>query len=102
GDCVKFADDSKEVGQSVVLNTKTRELFVKLCNVSGEAKKATVDLSRFKIGAKAVKTVLTGVPYAENNYDNHPVSPVDETVKVAKKMSVEVAPSSLVMYTIKL
>ena len=104
GDCVEFADaESKELGQSVILNTKTKELFVKICNVSGEAKKATIDLSRFKtLNPKAVKTVLTGAPYAENNYDNHPVSPVTESVKVAKKMSVEVAPNSLTMYSIKL
>ena len=35
GDCVKIEDASNLQGQSVVLNTKTRKLFVKVCNAGG-------------------------------------------------------------------
>ena len=53
GDCVKFEGDAADAiqplegvqyGQSVVLNTKTRQLFVKVCNATAEAKTAHLDL----------------------------------------------------------
>ena len=61
GDCVKIDGKTDLQEQSVVLNTKTRQLFVKLCNAGADAKKASIDLSRFK-GMKKVmtKTVLSG------------------------------------------
>ena len=60
GDCVKINDQTDLQEQSVILNTKTRQLFVKLCNAGADAKKASIDLSRFK-GMKKVmtKTVLS-------------------------------------------
>ncbi len=85
-------------GQSVVLNTKTRQLFVKICNASGNAKKATVDLSRFK-GLKkvATKTTLSGQADDENNYEKQPIAPQVETIKAAKKMTLDLAPYSFTM-----
>ena len=84
--------------QSVVLNTKTRQLFVKICNASGNAKKATVDLSRFK-GLKkvATKTTLSGQADDENNYEKQPIAPQVETIKAAKKMTIDLAPYSFTM-----
>ncbi len=107
GDCVKFANGENEfdnhlLGQSVVLNTKTRQLFVKVANMTDDTKKANLDLSRFSIKSNAVKTTLSGNLDDENNYEKHPVSPVKENVKVAKKMSLDVAPHSVVMLSIKL
>ena len=112
GDCVKFEGDAADVcqptenvhyGQSVVLNTKTRQLFVKICNASAEAKTAHVDLSRFK-GMKpfAEKTTLSGAADAENNYDAQPIVPVKETIKLKKRMDLDVAPYSFSMITINL
>ncbi|MDO4171272.1 MAG: alpha-L-arabinofuranosidase C-terminal domain-containing protein [Prevotellaceae bacterium] len=104
GDCVKFDGEKTNMQeQSVVLNTKTRQLFVKICNASGDARKVTVDLSRFK-GMKSVGklTTLAGSPDAENNYEAQPIAPVTETVKVKRKMSVDLKPHSFVMYTINL
>jgi len=107
GDCVHFDGDAAGVvqpveksryGQSVVLNTKTRRLFVKLCNAGGEAKKAQVDLSRFKSLKKlATKTVLAGSPEDENNFEAQPIAPQRSDVKAEKKFTLDLAPYSFVM-----
>ena len=89
-------------GQSVVLNVKTRQLFVKLCNAGDQAKKATINLSRFKGVKKAVKTTLTGQPDAENNYDQQPITPKTETISLKSKTTMELAPYSFVMLQIQL
>ena len=104
GDCVTFEGEKTNMQeQSVVLNTKTRQLFVKICNASADAHKVNINLSRFSgLKKKAVKTTLTGQPDQENNYEAQPILPVKEDVKVSKKMNVEVAPHSFVMYTIQL
>ena len=106
GDCVKFEGDAKDViqplenvhyGQSVILNVKTRKLYVKICNASDEAKKADINLSRFKIKGNAVKTVLTGAANDENNYDQQPIAPQKQDVKAEKKFTLDVAPYSFIM-----
>lgn len=104
GDCVKISGEKTNMQeQSVVLNTKTRQLFVKICNASAEPRTATIDLSRFKgIKAAATKTTVSGKPDDENNYDVQPIAPVTESVKVKKRMTVDVKPYSLTMYTINL
>lgn len=108
GDCVTIENQDKSNGdgflqeQSVVLNVKTRTLYVKVCNATENAKKAQLDLSRFKIKSTAVKTVLSGDPQAENNFDQQPIAPVSEQIKIAKKMTLDIAPYSFTMLTIKL
>ena len=106
GDCVKFEGDAADAiqpmenvhyGQSVILNTKTRQLFVKICNASAEAKKANIDLSRFGLKKVATKTVLAGNPNDENNFDAQPITPQKEQVKAQKKFSLDIAPYSFVM-----
>ena len=111
GDCVRFEGDKAGVvqpqpdvhyGQSVVLNTKTRCLFMKLCNAGDVAKTANIDLSRFGSLKGATKTVLEGQPNDENNFDKQPIAPKTETVKMQKRMKLELAPYSFIMYEIKL
>ena len=106
GNCVRFEGDAAGVvqpvvdshyGQSVVLNAKTRHLYVKLCNASGEAKKANIDLSRFPLKKSCTKTVLTGAADAENNFEQQPIAPQHETLKAQKKFTMELAPYSFVM-----
>jgi len=106
GDCVRFEGDAEGVnqpvvdsryGQSVILNTQTRRLFVKLCNAGAEAKTARIDISRFKPKKTATKTVLAGQPEDENNFDAQPIVPQTESVKAEKKFSMELAPYSFVM-----
>ena len=106
GDCVSFEGDEAGVcqpqenvhyGQSVILNTKTRQLFVKICNASDEAKKANINLSRFGIKKMATKTTLAGNPDDENNYEAQPIAPQQEQIKAQKKFSLDLAPYSFVM-----
>ena len=106
GDCVTFEGDEAGVqqpqqdvhyGQSVLLNVKTRKLFVKLVNAGDQAKKANINLSRFGLKKVATKTVLTGAADAENNYDAQPVVPQKEQVKAQKKFAIDLAPYSMVM-----
>jgi alpha-L-arabinofuranosidase len=106
GDCVKFEGDAADAiqpmegvhyGQSVVLNTKTRQLFVKLVNASADAKKANINLSRFGIKKLATKTTLAGQPNDENNFDAQPIAPKKEQIKAQKKFTLDLAPYSMVM-----
>ena len=83
--------------QSVVLNTKTRKLYVKLCNAGGEAKTVRVNLSRFGLKKMATKTVLSGQPEDENNFDAQPIAPQKEQLKAKKKFSLELQPYTMVM-----
>lgn len=104
GDCVKFQkEDDKFLGQSVVLDTKSRTLYVKYANYTDETQKADIDLSRFGAFKNVKKTFLTGNLDDENNYDKHPVAPQTTTLKkFAKKQTVEVAPRSFTLISIKL
>ena len=106
GDCVQFKGDAAGVeqpqadvhyGQSVILNAKTRKLYVKLVNASDEKKTADIDLSRFPIKKNVVKTILTGKADDENNYDKQPVAPKKETGKAQKKFSIDLEPYTMVM-----
>ena len=106
GNCVRFEGDAagtvqpvedSHYGQSVVLNVKTRHLYVKLCNASGETKKANIDLSRFPLKKSCTKTLLTGAADAENNFEQQPIAPQHEAMKVQKKFTLELAPYSFVM-----
>ncbi|MBE6261823.1 MAG: alpha-N-arabinofuranosidase [Prevotella sp.] len=112
GDCVKIEDPDvaprwdnlpKEQesgflqGQSVVLNVKTRKLYVKLVNASDKEKEFDINLSRFPIKKTAVKTVLTGNANDENNYEAQPIVPKTETIKAQKKFDIELNPYTMVM-----
>ena len=105
-DCVSFNDDAPGVeqpredvhyGQSVVLNVKTRRLFVKLVNATDKEIEADVNLNRFSLKKTATKTVLTGAPDAENNYDAQPIAPKTETIKAKKKFDIDLPPYSMTM-----
>ena len=112
GDCVKI-DDPDEAprwqglpekeesgylqGQSVVLNVKTRKLYVKMVNASDKEKEAKVNLSRFPLKKTAVKTVLKGKADDENNYEAQPIAPKKETIKAKKKFDIDLEPYSMVM-----
>ena len=112
GDCVTIDDpdeaprwrglpqeqeSGKLQGQSVVLNVKTRKLYVKLVNAGDKEKKANVNLSRFGIKKNCVKTVLTGAANDENNYEKQPIAPQKETIKAQKKFDIDLKPYSMVM-----
>ena len=106
GDCVSFEGDAAGVqqpqvdvhyGQSVILNVKTRKLYVKLCNAGAEAKTANVNLSRFGLKKTATKITLSGNADDENNYEKQPIAPQRETIKAQKKFKLDLAPYSMIM-----
>jgi len=106
GDCVSFEGDAAGVvqpqadvhyGQSVILNVKTRRLYVKLCNAGDQPKRANVNLGRFGLKKMATKTTLAGAPDAENNFDQQPIPPQREQLKAQKKFSIDLQPYSFVM-----
>ena len=106
GNCVSFEGDAPGVeqpqadvhyGQSVILNVKTRKLYVKLVNAGDQAKKANINLGRFPLKKTATKTVLSGLPTQENNFDEQPIAPKTEQVKAQKKFSLDLAPYTMVM-----
>ena len=108
GDCVTIDNPDKSEGegmlqeQSVILNTKTHELFVKVCNATANTKTAKVNLSRFK-GMKplATQVTLSGQPEDENNFEVQPIAPVSKEIKVKKNMTLQIAPYSFTMIKIK-
>lgn len=102
GDCVKFNSNSNLLGQSVIYDSKTKKLFVKVCNAGGSAAQATIDLSRFKVNTGAVKTTLSGNPNDENTYDRQPVMPMKEDVSIKEKFTEKIEPYSFIMWTIQL
>jgi alpha-L-arabinofuranosidase len=98
GDCVTINEGTSLQEQSVVLNTKTRRLYIKMVNAGAEAKTATLNLARFKgIKKQAIKTTLAGKPDAENNYEAQPIKPVKETVKAQKKQTIDLPAYTMIM-----
>jgi alpha-L-arabinofuranosidase len=67
-----------------------------------EPKTAHLNLSRFKGVKTAEKTTLSGKADDENNYEQQPIVPVKEVIKMKKRMDVELAPYSFTMLTIQL
>ena len=103
GDCVSFdrADDNL-LGQSVVLDTQARKLYLKVCNAGENAAKATINLSRFGGFKSVTKTTISGQPDDENGFDAQPIAPATETVKLKSKTSLDVEPYSITLYSISL
>ena len=103
GDCVKFdREDDNLLGQSVVLDTQSRKLYLKVCNAGENAAKATINLSRFGGFKSVAKTVISGQPEDENNFDQQPIAPVTESVKLKSKATLDVDPYSITLYAISL
>ncbi|MCF0197991.1 MAG: alpha-N-arabinofuranosidase [Bacteroidaceae bacterium] len=108
GDCVTIDNPDKTDGdgllqeQSVVLNTKTRTLYIKMANASANEKTAQLNLSRFGVKSAATITTLTGQPDQENSFEAQPIAPTTEAFKLKKKQNLKLAPYSFVMITAKL
>ena len=111
GDCVRFEGDKaglvqpvkdSHYGQSVVLNVKTRRLYVKLCNATDGTKQAHLNLSRFGNLKAGTKTLLYGQPYLGNNFDSQPIAPVVEPYKAQSKTDLYLPPYSFTMLEIAL
>ena len=101
---VKFdKGDNSLIGQSVILNADKGEVYVKVCNCGIFGRKATIDLSRFgNFEATAERTVLSGNPDFENNYDRQLVKPKTDNMNVQKKMTIDVPANSFTMIKVTL
>ncbi len=103
GDCVTFnRKNDNLLGSSVVYDSKTKKLFVKICNAGSETAQANIDLTKFKIKGEALKTTISGNPMDENNYDKQPIIPVKENVAIKAKSVEKIEPYSITMWTIQL
>ncbi len=95
--------ENKKVDASIVLNSKKKELYIKIANVGDQAETLNFDLSKFSVKKNATVTVLTGSdPMAENNFDAQPIQPETTALTVGKKLSYEAKPCSFSVITIKL
>ncbi len=103
GDVATINGGDKYQGTSCVLNTDKGELYIKLVNAAGEAKDASIDLSRFKgLKSKATITTMSGKPEQQNYFDAQPIAPVTKDMKVSKKMTLSVEPYSCSVIRVKL
>lgn len=103
GDCVTIHNGTSQQGQTVVLNTKERQLYVKICNAGPDAKQVSLNLSRFKSMKKsATRTVISGSPNDENNYEQQPIKPVTDKMEAKKKDKLTLEPYSMMMLTYEL
>lgn len=106
GDCInlKYSDKEKDelLEQSVILNVKTGELFLKMCNASNLLAKASIDLSRFsRLPRTAEMQRLIGQPNDENGFEGEPIQPTTSTLDIQKKMELNVPPFSFSLITLK-
>ena len=86
----------KRVAVSVVRNTKTKEVIVKMVNLLPKAVQSGVDLGGIDIaGSVAEKIVLQGRPESED------VKPVTSNCDVAEKFDTELPPYSFTVIRIK-
>lgn len=103
GDCVRFdREDDNLLGQSVVLDSQARKLYLKVCNAGENSAKANIDLSRFGGFKSVTKTVISGQPNDENGFDAQPIAPVSEKIKLKSKTTLDVDPYSITLYSISL
>lgn len=106
GDCInlKYEDKEKDefLEQSVILNVKTGELFLKMCNASDKLAKADINLSRFPgLPKTAEMKRLIGQPNDENGFNGEPIQPQTSTIDIQKKMQLNVPPYSFSMISLK-
>ena len=77
--------------------------YIKVCNCGCFERKATIDLSRFgNFEATAERTVLSGNPDFENNYNRQLVTPKTDKMNVQKKMTIDVPANSFTMIKVTL
>lgn len=105
GDCVKFNEaDAKNnmIGQSGVLNVKRHELYLKIANSTDKETEVKLNIGKFHVKGTAEVMTISGQPDDENNYDQMPVTPSKETIKIKNGMKMTVKPYSFTLLTVKL
>ncbi len=98
GDCVTIDNKTNLQEQSVVLNTNTRRLYIKIANASDQTKEVRLNLSRFgSLKPNGTITTLSGQPGDENNFDAQPIAPKKQDLKLKKKMNMQVPAYTFMM-----
>ena len=98
-----LSTDNKNVDASIVLNSKKKELYIKVANIGDKAESLKFDLSKFSVKKNATVTTLSGTdPMAENNFETQPIQPQTTALQVGKSLSYEAKPYSFAVITIKL
>ena len=88
---------------TVVSDGKKGKLYAATWEKDGKTVYVAVNLGKFSsLKPNATKVTLIGNPDDENNYEQHPVEPKTETVKLKAKQQIEVPAYTFQMYTIKL
>lgn len=103
GDCVKIEGyDDKYIGQSVILDTKSRRLYVKFANATAKEREVSLDLRRFGSVKSATIMTLTGDPDAVNTYESQPLAPVCESIKLKNTQKLTAPAYSFTLLSIDL
>ncbi len=91
------------LASSVVRESKSGDVIVKIVSRAETPIRATVDLSSIKgLAPRAARTVLTGDPLAENRFGEPArVLPKLDTLPFAPKTTLEIPPSSLTVLRLK-
>lgn len=91
------------VASSVVQDSKSGDVIVKLVSRSEVSANARIDLSAIKgLKPRAVRTVLTGDPLAENRFGKAPtVLPKSDEIDLAPLAQIEIPPTSLTILRFK-
>lgn len=91
------------VASSVVQDSKTGDVIVKLVSRSDAPSTWSIDLTPVKgIQPRAIRTVLSGDPLAENRFGEPPaVLPKTDSIDLKPKETLEVPPHSLVVLRFK-
>jgi len=92
-----------QLASSVVKDSKTGDVIVKLVSRATTPIQAKIDLSSIKgLGSKAVRTVLTGDPLAENSFGQPAKAlPKTDELTLTPVFELEVSPNSLTVLRLK-
>ncbi len=100
---VTFKNSSNLLGSSVIFNSKTRQLYLKIINASNDNSKAIINLDKFgKLPQTAEMTFLTGMENSRNNYERHDIFPQKQIINTADIKELNVAPYTFILITIQL
>lgn len=102
-DVVELNRTDSTVAASCVRDSKTGDVILKLANAGNTTKVMKIDISAFKgMAPAAQQTILTGSPDVENSFDNeHPLSPVESTVKTGPTFEYNAPANSFTLIRIK-
>jgi alpha-L-arabinofuranosidase len=85
------------IAYSIIRDTKSKDVVVKLVNLLPVAVKSSIDLKDINLAStKAIKTVLQGNP------DDRDVKPISTDFTVSDKFNIELAPYSFTVIRIKI